>query len=84
MQVGDHVLWPRAGALETVDKSFHDILTPERIHSIVALIPGEWLMTDTEIKADDKRKVYEQFLLNRLSHSVNFVKEAQDARKALI
>ena len=84
VQVGDHVLLPRAGELETVDKSFHDILTPERIHSIVALIPGEWLMTDTEIKADDKRKVYEQFLLNRLSHSVNFVKEAQDARKALI
>ena len=84
LQVKEHVLLPWAGELETVDKSFHALLTPEKIHSIVALIPDEWLLTDTEIHVDDKRKVYEQFLLNRLAHSVNFVKEAQDARKALI
>src|SRR5678815_1970161 len=84
VQVKDHVLLPWAGELETVDKSFHALLTPEKIHSIVVLIPDEWLLTDTEIHVDDKRKVYEQFLLNRLAHSVNFVKEAQDARKALI
>lgn len=83
-QVKDHVLLPWASVLESADKEFRDILTPERIHSIVALIPGDWLMEDNQIQPSEKRRVYEQFLLNRLSHSINFVKEAKDARKAFI
>jgi hypothetical protein len=84
VQVKDHVLLPWATEIEAVDKAFSSILTSERIKSIIALIPDEWLTTDTDPDASENRKVYEQFLLNRLSHSIIFVKEANDARKAFI
>jgi hypothetical protein len=84
VQVKDHVLFPLATEIEAVDKDFSSILTSERIKSIIALIPDQWLITDTEPNAEKNRKVYEQFLLNRLSHSIIFVKEVKDARKAFI
>jgi sarcosine oxidase gamma subunit len=84
VQVRDHVLLPWATEIEAVDSAFSSILTSERIRSIIALIPDEWLITDTDPDASENRKVYEQFLLNRLSHSIIFVKEANDARKAFI
>src|SRR5215203_1044271 len=84
VQVKDHVLLPWATELETVDKAFRSILTPEIIKSIMSCIPDEWLMIDSERHAKESRSVYEQFLLNRLTHSMIFVKEAQNARKALI
>jgi len=83
-QVKEHVLLPWASELEKADEAFRSILTPERIHSIVALIPDEWLSQDVEGNPNEKRKVYELFFLNRLSHSMIFVKEAQDAGKAFI
>ena len=84
VQVKDHVLLPWATELETVDKAFRSILVPESIQTIVSYIPDEWLMMDKERNVKESRRVYEQFFLNRLSHSMIFVKEAQDARKALI
>ena len=84
VQVKEHVLLPWVSELEKADQTFCSILTPERIHSIVALVPDEWLTENDEGSPREKRKVYEQFLLNRLSHSMIFVKEAQDARKAFI
>ena len=42
-QVKDHVLLPLASELDRVDEEFRALLTPERIHSIVSLIPDEWL-----------------------------------------
>jgi len=84
VQVKDHVLLPWATELETVDKAFRSILVPESIRAIVSYIPDEWLMMDKERDTRESRRVYEQFFLNRLSHSMMFVKEAQDARKALI
>jgi hypothetical protein len=84
VQVKDHVLLPCATEIEAVNKAFSSILTSERIKSIIALIPDEWLITNAEPDATKNRVVYEQFLLNRLSHSIIFVKEANDARKAFI
>jgi hypothetical protein len=84
VQVKDHVLLPCATEIEAVNKAFSSILTSERIKSIIALIPDEWLITNAEPDANENRIVYEQFLLNRLSHSIIFVKEANDARKAFI
>ncbi len=85
VQVKDHVLLPRASEIEKVDATFRSILTPERIAAIVTLIPDEWLIKeDTTETADENRKVYEQFLVTRLSNSAIFVNEAQHARKALI
>ena len=84
-QVKDHVLLPFASELDWVDQSFRAVLTPDRIHAIVSLIPDEWLAVDSSAETVfEKRNVYEQFLNNRLSTSDIFVKEAQHARKSLI
>jgi hypothetical protein len=48
------------------------------------LIPNEWVVNESAPNAEENRKVYEQFLLNRISQSHIFVKEAQHARQALI
>ncbi|WP_242917836.1 HipA family kinase [Pontibacter liquoris] len=85
VQVKDHVLLPQASELEAVDAAFRAILTPERIQAIVGLIPEEWLSVESPFAtAEEHRQAYARFLEIRLAHSEIFVKEAQDARKALI
>ena len=84
-QVKDHVLLPQASELEQADAIFRTILTPQRIQSIVSLIPEEWLEEafPTE-SALESRKMYSQFLTTRIASSEIFVNEANYARKALI
>ncbi|SMC90365.1 HipA family kinase [Pedobacter africanus] len=82
--IKDHVLLSRADELETVDKEFRALLSPDIIRSIVALIPEEWLQDDAFETTQAHRKAYEQFLISRIAHSEIFVKEAQNARKVLI
>jgi len=83
--VKDHVLLPWASELDTVDETYRAILTPDRIHAIVSLIPDEWLTADSPPGTEvEKRKVYEQFLNTRLSTSDIFVNEAKHARKSII
>lgn len=85
VQVKDHVLLPFASQLDIVDAEFHTILDNERIHSIVSLIPDEWLAEDQlSGTPNEKRQVYRKFLETRLSISDIFVKEAKYAREALI
>jgi hypothetical protein len=85
VQVKDHVLLPRATELDAVDAEFRSILSPERIRSIVSLIPDEWLTTeDSAEPANDQRQVYVRFLEARIAASEIFVKEAQHAREARI
>lgn len=83
-QVKDHVLLPWASELEKTDEQFRQILTTERLRSIVSLVPEDWLRSASAPSDIENRKVYEQFLINRVSHSSNFVKEAQHARKVFI
>ena len=83
VMVKDHVLLPRASELSEVDAAFKNILTPEKIQSIAALIPDEWLVSQTETPAE-MRQVYTGFLTERIAHSHLFVNEAQHARAALI
>lgn len=83
-QVKDHVLLPWASELAKADEICRSILTPDRIHSGVSLIPDEWLVIKSLADAAANRKVYEQFLLNRVAHSATFVKHAQDERKATV
>ena len=81
-QIKDHVLLPKATELETVNEEFSAILTPERIQSIVTLIPDSWL-TGVEspfATAEEHRQAYATFLNNRIANSGIFVKGAQDAR----
>jgi hypothetical protein len=83
--VKDHVLLPWADGLEAADAACRAILTPERIRAIVALIPDEWLTDESsDMTPADRRDVYVQFLDTRIAGSAKFVKEAQDARAALI
>ena len=82
--IKDHVLLPQADEIEKVDGMFRSILSKEKIISVVGLIPNEWLINETSPDADENRSVYQQFLLNRVSHSEIFIKEAQHARQVLI
>ncbi|HWK03314.1 MAG TPA: HipA family kinase [Puia sp.] len=84
-QVKDHVLLPRASELDAVDPEFRSILTPERIRSIVSLVPDEWLTGGAYTGTPDEiRQVYTRFLELRIAASQIFVKEAQYARQSLI
>lgn len=83
--IKDHVLLPQAGLLEEVDAEYKKILSEEKIRSIIATIPDEWLQWRETLESEDEiREAYVQFLLTRLAHSEIFIKEAQDARQALI
>ena len=75
---------PKATELETVDADFRKILTPERIQAIVNLLPEDWLAPSAFDDAEENRQMYANFLNTRIAHSEIFVKEANDAREALI
>ena len=83
--IKDHVLLPQASLLEEVNNEYKTLLTEEKIKAIVNLIPDEWLQwEETEQLPDEIRAVYIQFLMKRLASSAIFIKQAQDARQALI
>jgi hypothetical protein len=83
--IKDHVLLPQAERLEEADARARKLLNEENLRNIVNLIPDEWLRWEgMEQSPEELREVYAQFLLIRLAHSELFIKEAQDARAALI
>lgn len=86
VQIKDHVLLSFASELDKIDASFKEILTAKVIRAIVALIPDSWIPEENmaEPSREGVRNVYAEFLLQRLNSSHNFVKEAQNAREALI
>ncbi len=84
-QIKDHVLLSKATELDAVDAEFRQLLTAERIQSIVALIPDDWLNVEGATEsAEEQRQVYARFLETRLAHSAIFVNAANDARHALV
>lgn len=84
-QIKDHVLLPFASELTEVNKVYSSLVTPERLRAIINLIPDDWLINDSSDEtAEEKREVYYQFLTKRLSISEKLIKEAQNARQALI
>lgn len=83
--IKDHVLLPVASQLEEANKICKSLLTEEKIDSIVALIPDEWLDWEgNDESLEELRKTYVQFLLVRMANSEIFIKEAQNARQTLI
>ncbi|QIP11359.1 aminotransferase class I and II [Spirosoma aureum] len=85
LQIKDHVLLPQATDLDAVDVDFKQILTADRIRSIVALIPDEWLTNQSITEsADEQREVYAQFLETRVARSEIFVNAAKEARNARV
>jgi hypothetical protein len=84
-QIKEHVLLKQASMINDVDRTFKQILTEEKIKSIVSLIPVEWLNAEnTNQTAEEKKSVYTKFLTVRLRASEIFVNEANNARQALI
>jgi len=83
--IKDHVLLPQASLLEEVDAEYTALLTEDTIRQIVSLLPDEWLQWEgVEQTPDEVREIYVQFLLVRLQNSAIFIKQAQNARQALI
>ncbi|MBC7605667.1 MAG: aminotransferase class I and II [Burkholderiales bacterium] len=83
--IKDHVLLPQANLLVETDAAFKQILSEELLQNIVSLIPTTWLCwEDVEENPEQLRAIYLEFLLIRLEHSEIFIKEAQNAREALI
>lgn len=83
--IKDHVLLPQASELEQADEAGKKLLTEEILREIVQNLPEEWLHWEgSDESPQEIREVYLQFLLLRLNHSDIFLKEAQDARQALI
>ena len=84
VQIKDHVLLRKASELDAVDEEFKALLTPDFIQFVVDLIPDAWLTDRSFETEDEQRQIYAQFLNTRLKNSNIFVKEAQNARSALI
>jgi len=83
--IKDHVLLPQASLLEETDTEYKALLTEDKIRGIVSLIPDEWVQwEELEKSPEEIREVYLNFFMTRLENSAIFVKQATDARKALI
>jgi hypothetical protein len=83
VQVKNHVLLPYASTLEETDKRFQSVLTSQKLKDIVDRIPDEWLREGGQSAAEAK-EMYLHFLQIRLASSKIFIKEAADARVALL
>ncbi|WP_412468626.1 HipA family kinase [Pedobacter sp. KLB.chiD] len=83
--VKDHVLLPWASELESVNEEFSKLLNPEKIATVINLIPDDWLEGETNFESSAvHRDAYKHFLTTRLANSAIFLKEAQHAREILI
>jgi hypothetical protein len=71
--VKQHVLLPFADALPEVDQALADLLTPERIEALVALVPDEWLAAEG---GGASRQDYARYLGDRVAPPRVFVLEA--------
>lgn len=83
--IRNHVLLAKASELREVNEELCCILTPQRIRSIVALVPDDFLQDESSTGSADKyRQAYATFLESRIANSDYFVNEADEARKSLI
>ena len=82
-QIKNHVLLPYASKIDEADTRFQKLLNSQKLLDIEELIPDEWLTTSGQTIAET-RDMYFQFLQIRLASSALFIKEAQNARAALL
>lgn len=83
--VKNHVLLKQATELAAADQLCKEHITKELIEEIVQAIPLDWLKEDSFFDSKEaQRNAYTTFLLTRMQHSDLFIKEAQNARQALI
>jgi hypothetical protein len=78
--IKDHVLLPRAGMLDSVDRIMAAALNPDVIREIVSWIPDRWLAEGRPAcEVTQLRTAYTRYLLERLRTPRAFVEEALDA-----
>lgn len=83
--VKDHVLLKEAGLLKEADQLCKELLSETIIDNILDALPADWLAyEETRGIAEDTKRVYRQFLNYRLQNSDIFLKQAIDARAAII
>jgi hypothetical protein len=83
--IKDHVLLPQATQMEEADRVCRELINETKLREIIDLIPDEWLKWESRNESPDElRAVYFNFLSARLNYSNQFIKEIQDAAKALI
>jgi hypothetical protein len=83
--IRDHVLLPAANEIEQADQRLSEQLSEELIREIVALVPDVWLEDPNFPDGPEQhREAFVRFLSDRLHGERAFVKEAIDARFALL
>ncbi len=83
--ISNHVLLPFASALPEAAEMLVPRLSAAVLRQIVEAIPEEWLGQEALFASpDEHRAAYLEYLLTRLEASPIFVKEAVDARAALL
>jgi hypothetical protein len=83
IQIKDHVLLSKATELNKVDEEFKDLIKENTLHSIVSLIPEDWLSKEHASTAEEQRNDYINFLISRMKHSNIFIKQAQHVQEAI-
>ncbi|HEV7642314.1 MAG TPA: HipA family kinase [Pyrinomonadaceae bacterium] len=74
--ISQHILLPFTAGMEKVDEELSAKLAPEILGEIVELIPAEWLEN-----ADADRKLYLDFLTERLKAPREFVRQIMETVK---
>ncbi len=79
--IKDHVLLAQATQIPAAAKSIELMLTTSKIEEIIANIPEDWLIHQSDsLSPDEMRAAYKLYLTTKLSMIDVLAKEAQDAR----
>ena len=85
VQIKDHVLLAKATKVAEVDAQYRSLFTEENLWNILRVVPDDWLLEEhRDLSADEARQVYVSFLLGRVAHSENFIKQIQHERTKTI
>jgi hypothetical protein len=81
--IKDHVLLKQASALAEVDARMKQLLTPEKLWSIIQSIPDSWLAVDSGFANEAAlREAYLKYFTQRVHSSQVFLQEAVRARSS--
>jgi hypothetical protein len=78
--IKDHVLLPFATKLEDADRRMAELITPEAIKAVGALLPAAWMSDGPPGGVVTSPQVYAQYLISRLESRHVFLGEAIRAR----
>lgn len=80
VMIKDHVLLKQATMLREVHDDMMRVITEDTIEAVLNQLPESWLSTANQhLSADETKRVYKQYLLNRRAHSETFLNEAVHA-----